>query len=227
VGVNHPFIVRPPTSKAYRIALLLHDYCAIYALPPTPLHVYAVYHAILVMAISCKTQSALQLTGRICIYECVYTFIFIFVCIDIDRYGYACICIYYIFVCVCVCVCLYMYLCISVAACRSGDSRRLPCAARVHPTALTLAHAQTIFYVHTSVHNPPFATSVHSYTHTAFTPLFERVPYLRAHSHENLPSHLPAHLPSHLYAHLHSHEIHGSNPPPPVTPVFTPVFTGV
>jgi len=54
VGVNHPFIA-PPICKAYRIALLLHDDCAIHAPPPTP-PVYAIHHTILVMAISCKGQ---------------------------------------------------------------------------------------------------------------------------------------------------------------------------
>jgi len=55
VGVHHPLIAPPPTCNAYRVAILLHDYCAIYPPPPTPL-VYAVHHRILVMAISCKGQ---------------------------------------------------------------------------------------------------------------------------------------------------------------------------
>ena len=53
--VNHPFIA-PLTCKDYPIAILLHDFCAIYARPPTPL-CYATHHTILVMAISCKGQS--------------------------------------------------------------------------------------------------------------------------------------------------------------------------
>jgi len=57
VGVNHPFIAPPSTCKAYPIAILLHDHCAIYALPPTPLS-YAIHHTILGMAISCKGQGA-------------------------------------------------------------------------------------------------------------------------------------------------------------------------
>jgi len=45
----------PTTCIAHTIAVLLHDYCAIYDTPPTPL-VYAIHHTILVMAISCKGQ---------------------------------------------------------------------------------------------------------------------------------------------------------------------------
>jgi len=52
VGVHHPCIA-PPTCRAYPIAILLHDYCAIYDPPPTPL-LYAIHHTILVMAMSCK-----------------------------------------------------------------------------------------------------------------------------------------------------------------------------
>jgi len=58
VGVHHPFIP-PPTCKAYPIAILLHDHCALYAPPPTP-PVYATHHTILMMAISCKGQLALS-----------------------------------------------------------------------------------------------------------------------------------------------------------------------
>jgi len=43
----------PPTCKAYSIAILLRDHCAIYAPPPTP-SLHARHHTILVMAISCK-----------------------------------------------------------------------------------------------------------------------------------------------------------------------------
>jgi len=43
----------PPTCKAYPIAILLNDYCAIYNPPTTPL-VYAIPHTILAIAISCK-----------------------------------------------------------------------------------------------------------------------------------------------------------------------------
>jgi len=50
-----PFLP-PPTCIAHTIALLLHDYCAIYDSPPTPL-VYAIHHTILVMAILCKGQA--------------------------------------------------------------------------------------------------------------------------------------------------------------------------
>jgi len=55
VAVDHPVIAPPPTYKAYPIAILLHDHCAIYALPPIP-PLYVVHHTILVMAISCKGQ---------------------------------------------------------------------------------------------------------------------------------------------------------------------------
>ena len=50
-------VLPPSTCKAYPIAILLHDHCAIYALPPTSLS-YAIHHTILVMAISCKGQLA-------------------------------------------------------------------------------------------------------------------------------------------------------------------------
>jgi len=49
-------LLPPPTYKAYPIAILLHDDCAIYALLPTSL-VYAIYHTLLVMAISCKANA--------------------------------------------------------------------------------------------------------------------------------------------------------------------------
>jgi len=49
------FLLPPPTCKAYPIAILLHDHCAIYARPLTP-PIFALHHAILVMAISCKGQ---------------------------------------------------------------------------------------------------------------------------------------------------------------------------
>ena len=43
----------PPTCKAYPIALVLCDHCAIYARQTTP-PLNAIHHTILVMAISCK-----------------------------------------------------------------------------------------------------------------------------------------------------------------------------
>jgi len=58
VGVDHPFISHS-TCKAYPIAIQLHAHCAIYApLTDDPPHIpiYAMHHAILVMAISCKGQ---------------------------------------------------------------------------------------------------------------------------------------------------------------------------
>jgi len=51
-------LLPPPTYKAYPIAILLHDHCAIHARPPTP-PVYAIRHTIFVMAISCKGQMSL------------------------------------------------------------------------------------------------------------------------------------------------------------------------
>ena len=51
VGVIYPFIASPPTCKAYPIAILMHDHCAIYALPPTH-RLYGIHHTILVMAVS-------------------------------------------------------------------------------------------------------------------------------------------------------------------------------
>jgi len=63
-GVNHPYssVARlhlRSTCKAYPIAILLHDHCAIYAPPATPL-LYAIHHTILVMARSCKGQKTVQ-----------------------------------------------------------------------------------------------------------------------------------------------------------------------
>ena len=49
------FCYPPPTCKAYPIAILLHRYCAKYVPPPPP-PLYAIYHSMLVMAISCKGQ---------------------------------------------------------------------------------------------------------------------------------------------------------------------------
>ena len=59
MGVNHPCIASPPTCKAYPIAILLHDHCAIYAFLPTPL-LYAVHSIILVMVIACKGHHSLH-----------------------------------------------------------------------------------------------------------------------------------------------------------------------
>ena len=52
--INH-LLLPPPTRISHTIALLLHDYCAIYDPTPTPL-VYSIHHTVLVMAISCKAQ---------------------------------------------------------------------------------------------------------------------------------------------------------------------------
>ena len=55
--IHQLFIAPPPTRIAYTIGLLLHDNCAIYDPPPTPL-VYSIHHTILVMAISRKGHMA-------------------------------------------------------------------------------------------------------------------------------------------------------------------------
>jgi len=53
-------LVLPPlTCKAYLIAILLHDHCAVYALIQSPL-LYGIHHTILVMAISCEGQLVLD-----------------------------------------------------------------------------------------------------------------------------------------------------------------------
>jgi len=47
----------PPSCNAYPIAILLHDFCAIYAPQPTPPPLlYAIHHTRLVMALLCKVQ---------------------------------------------------------------------------------------------------------------------------------------------------------------------------
>jgi len=64
-------LLPPSTCIAGTIAILLHDYCAIYDAPRDP-PVYAIHHTMLVMAISCKGQStsesipapSLQRVGR-------------------------------------------------------------------------------------------------------------------------------------------------------------------
>jgi len=48
-------VLPPSTCIAHTNAMVLHDYCAVYALPPTS-RVYAIHHTILVITISCKGQ---------------------------------------------------------------------------------------------------------------------------------------------------------------------------
>jgi len=60
-GSPSPLAPPPPICKAYPIAVLLHVYCAIYTLPPTPI-LYANHNTILVMAISCKGSNSLAAT---------------------------------------------------------------------------------------------------------------------------------------------------------------------
>ena len=50
-------LLPPPTCISRTIAILLHVYCAMHDAPPTLL-LHAIYHTILVIAISCKSQSA-------------------------------------------------------------------------------------------------------------------------------------------------------------------------
>ena len=51
------FLLPLPTCIVYHIAILLHDHCAIYDLPPSP-PLYAIHHTISVMAIFCEGQEA-------------------------------------------------------------------------------------------------------------------------------------------------------------------------
>jgi len=48
----------PPTCIAHTVAILLHDYRAIYDPPSTSL-LYAIHHTMLVIIISCKGQRGL------------------------------------------------------------------------------------------------------------------------------------------------------------------------
>jgi len=58
----------PPTCKAYPLAILLHDHCAIYVPPPPPA-LYAIHHTILVITYRVKAKAALpplvQSTGHL------------------------------------------------------------------------------------------------------------------------------------------------------------------
>jgi len=75
----------PPTCKAYPIALLLRDHCAIYArLPTSPF--YAIHHTILVMAISCRGQAH---TGILALAYCLLLLL--------PRLLYAVWCLYLVF----------------------------------------------------------------------------------------------------------------------------------
>jgi len=57
--VNEPIIILlpPSTCNAHTVAIVLHDCCARYAPPPTPL-LYAAHYTILAMEILCKGQVA-------------------------------------------------------------------------------------------------------------------------------------------------------------------------
>jgi len=74
--VNEPHhCTAPPTCKAHTVAIVLHDYCAMNAPPPTLL-LYGIHHTILVMAILCKGQIPARLDPCICkatvSSECMY-----------------------------------------------------------------------------------------------------------------------------------------------------------
>jgi len=62
--MNEPIITLLPPRPAMPtlVAIALHDFCARYTPPPTLL-LYAIYHTILVMAISCEGQIPV---GRAC-----------------------------------------------------------------------------------------------------------------------------------------------------------------
>jgi len=52
---NQSSSIAPPHPHCPHYCTTMHDYCAIYDPPPTPL-LYAIHHTILVMAISCESQ---------------------------------------------------------------------------------------------------------------------------------------------------------------------------
>ena len=86
----------PPTCKAFPIAVLLHDYCAIYAPPPTP-PFYAKHHILLAMAMSWKSQFVL----RNLVVAALLLLQFAARVVDEEDVATAAE-----FVCVCVCVCV-------------------------------------------------------------------------------------------------------------------------
>ena len=62
-------LLPPPTCNAFPIIILSHDHRAMYALPPS-LPLYAIYHTILVMAISCKGQNYIGLLHAVGLASC-------------------------------------------------------------------------------------------------------------------------------------------------------------
>jgi len=71
-----------PTCKAHNIAIVLHNYCARYAPPPT-LGLHALHNTILVMAILCKGQAVTDCRNR-CRRE---THIVLTLCIECRKKG--------------------------------------------------------------------------------------------------------------------------------------------
>jgi len=70
-------LLTSPTCKAYPIAILLHDHCAIHAPPPTP-PLNTKHHTILAMAISCKGQITSKLMDYT--FKQAYTKVYIQMC---------------------------------------------------------------------------------------------------------------------------------------------------
>ena len=95
LGESIILLLPPPTYKAYPIAILVHDHCAIYAPPPIPPS-YTMHHTKLVMAISCKGQDAVDkrvahvalvlMYMYVCMYVCMYIYISIYISISIPMY---------------------------------------------------------------------------------------------------------------------------------------------
>ena len=70
--MNQSSLFLPPLTRiAHTIALLVHDYYAIYDLTSTPL-VYSIHHTILVMTISCIGQSTSHRQTYICMQYVIY-----------------------------------------------------------------------------------------------------------------------------------------------------------
>ena len=113
MGVYYPFIPPPRLQSLPYIAKLLHGHYAIYAPPQAPL-LDAIYHTILVMAISCKGQRAMRTcqaeempcgANRLSLYLSIYLSIYLSqyhksivqitrIYIHVYMYMYMYICIY-------------------------------------------------------------------------------------------------------------------------------------
>jgi len=132
----------PPTCIGQTVALLLHDYWAVYEPPPTSL-LYALHHIILVITISCKGQTFPpwwniyhERSERWVARTSLYVYIYAYICLFIYLYLYVCmyvypldeggrpgpwslrdirICIYvymYVYIYIYVNVCIYIYMCV-------------------------------------------------------------------------------------------------------------------